>query len=389
MASHERRATAWLTMVFFLRMLGLFMILPVLTLHADKLTGATPLLAGLALSAYGLTQALLQIPAGNLSDRIGRRRVIVGGLCCFVVGSIVAAMSTSILMLIIGRLLQGAGAVAAALMALAADIISEQQRTKAMAAFGVSIGGAFIVGIVGGPVVYGLVGLSGVFWSAACLGLLAIAIVIGPVPQPPAAVAERDIRPQTARIREALGVRGLTRAYAGIFLLHLILMASFVALPLMLRDSARLAGAQHWQVYLPAFLLAISLMVPYLKRTHQPEFVRRLLLGAVALLAVTQLSLSAVTATPVTICAHLVAFFTCFNLIEALLPSLVSRIAPVAARGTALGVFSSCQFLGAFCGGVVGGWALGTFGLSSIFLTNGIAALLWLGFAATERSTRC
>lgn len=328
---------------------------------------------------------MLQIPAGNLSDRIGRRRVIVGGLCCFVLGSVAAALSTSIEVLIVGRLLQGAGAIAAALMALAADIISEEHRTKAMAAFGISIGGAFALGIVIGPVIYGLLGFAGVFWATACLGLIAIAIVLGPVPQSHNYVFHRQYGSQTSRIREVLNQPELRRAYAGVFALHMILTASFFALPLLLRDYALLEGPAHWQVYLPAFLVAIAIMLPFLKRAHRPGFTRRLLLGAVALLTIIELSFAKFGVSAMWIGLHLVVFFACFNLIEASLPTLITRTAPVDARGTALGVFSSSQFLGAFCGGLMGGWAMGAFGLHSIFLVNAIVAALWLAAITAMR----
>ena len=372
MTRAERHTTVRLACVFALRMLGLFIILPVFTLHASDLDAATPTLVGMALGAYGLTQAVCQIPAGRLSDRIGRKPVIIGGLLLFALGSAVAALSVSIYGVLLGRLLQGMGAIASALMALASDHVREEHRTKSMAVFGISIGVAFGLSMVAGPILYAELRLAGMFWFAGCLALAAI-VIIASQDAPAAPTQARAAQATAARVGQMLAENRLFCLHSGIFCLHFVLMSNFVAVPVLLQLN--LPVAEHWYVYLPAFALSVLAMAPVV-RNHEVN-VRRRLGGSAALLVITEFALASNGGSPWAVGLLLAVFFSCFNVLEATLPSLVSRYAPHNARGTALGIFSTAQFLGTFCGGLTGGWLAGTMGLSAIFICNATVAGLW------------
>ncbi len=380
MSGPERRATAGLAGIFGLRMLGLFLIMPVFTLYADELAGATPLLIGLAIGAYGLTQALLQIPMGVLSDRWGRRPVILAGLAVFAVGSVVAALSTGIWGVIGGRALQGAGAIAAAVMALAADNTREQQRTKSMAIIGISVGLAFMLALIVAPAVAGAFGLSGVFWLTAALAALAVVLLLAVVPRPAGRSHDRDIRPGS--VRAVLRDRDLLRLDASVLLLHLIMTAQFVVLPVVISEAAGLAPAAHWRLYVPVMVVSALLMFPAIGVGEAKRVMHRLVLVAVAVLIAGEVALADMGLVgPWPLAAALVVYFTAFNVLEASLPSLVSRFAPEAARGAALGVFSTAQFAGAFLGGVIGGAVYGSHGPEGVFLTCAGVGVLWLVLA--------
>lgn len=375
----ELRATASLAAVFFLRMLGLFMILPVLPLHAQGVTGATPLSAGIALGAYGITQACLQLPFGMLSDRYGRKRVISAGLVLFAAGSAVAALSTSIGGIIAGRLLQGAGAVAAAIMALAADLTRESSRTKAMAGIGASIGLAFALAFILGPIVDASFGMSAVFWAAAGCAVLALAVVVLLVPDPPVEVHHRDVQADSSELRRVLRHRGLLGLDLGVACLHCVLTASFVVIPLALRDHAGLPAARHWQVYAPVLIASVLLMLPFVFLADRGRRMRTVTMGAVVLLGTVEIALAFAQHSLLLLAALLALFFTAVNVLEASLPAMVSRAAPADARGTALGVFSTSQFLGAFSGGVIGGYLHGAFGNAAVFAAAAGLCALWIG----------
>lgn len=382
MSLAELRAAAAVAAVFFLRMLGLFMILPVLPLHAGRLAGATPLTAGIALGAYGVTQALMQIPFGALSDRYGRKRVITAGLLLFAAGSGIAGAADGIGGVILGRLLQGAGAVAAAAMALTADLTREEQRTKAMAMIGVSIGLAFMLAFVLGPLIDAAFGLAAVFWTGALLALVAVAVLHALVPDPGQTIADPDDRPRGAALAGVLRDRRLLRLDLGVLCLHAVLTACFVALPLVLRDGAGLPGARHWQVYLPVLVVSVLLILPLLRiadRGHGMPVAA----AAVAVLAGSCATFALLPPALGTLAAALVLFFAAFNLLEALLPALVSRTAPRQARGTALGAFSTFQFLGAFAGGALGGFLHGAGGPGAVFTGAAVLCLVWLGVSVT------
>nr|WP_058556823.1 MFS transporter [Thiohalocapsa sp. ML1] len=380
----ERRAAAGLAGIFSLRMLGLFMVLPVFALYAHDLTGATPLLVGLAIGAYGLTQALLQIPFGLLSDRIGRKPVIYAGLVLFAVGSVVAALADSIQWVIIGRALQGSGAVAAAVIALTADLTRESVRTRAMAAIGISVALSFAAALVLGPVLGGLIGVSGIFWLTGGFALFGMWLLAKVVPTPARSAMHRDSQPVLDQLGGVLADRTLLRLDAGIFLLHLTMVSLFVVLPLTLADVG-LPAARHWQVYLPVVLAAIALMVPFVIVAERAGRVRSVLLGSAGALSLALLGFALMPADLWVLIGLLTVMFTVFNLLEAVLPSLVSKAAAAGAKGTAMGVFASSQFFGAFLGGLLGGLAHERFGPTAVYFVGAGAAFVWLMVAATLR----
>jgi predicted MFS family arabinose efflux permease len=378
----ERRAAGGLAAIFAMRMLGLFMILPVFALYAEDLAGATPLLVGLAIGAYGLTQALLQIPFGLLSDRIGRKPVIYGGLALFAVGSIIAAGAESIQAVILGRALQGSGAIAAATIALAADLTRETVRTRAMAAIGISVALSFAVALVIGPVLGELIGIGGIFWLTAGFAVLGMLLLARVVPTPEASTTHRDAQPVLDQIGGVVRNGTLLRLDAGIFLLHLTMVSLFVVLPLSLTEAG-IAAADQWQVYLPVVLLAIGLMVPFIIVAERGGRVRGVLVGSAIALALSLFGFAVLPAGLWTAVLLLTVMFTVFNLLEAVLPSLVSKAARAGAKGTAMGVFSSAQFIGAFLGGLLGGLAHQSFGADAVYLVGAAAALTWLAVAVS------
>ena len=384
MTGSERRAAAGLAGIFALRMLGLFLVLPVFALHADGLAGSTPLLVGVAIGAYGLTQALLQIPFGMLSDRIGRKPVIFGGLLLFALGSILAAMADSIELVILGRIVQGSGAIAAAVMALAADLTREEVRTRAMAGIGISIGVAFAVALVAAPSLGSWIGLSGIFWLTAVLAVVGMLILTLVVPTPGHSSIHRDAEPVLGQIGGVLRNAELLRLDSGVLMLHMLMTSLFLVLPLGL-VSAGLAASRHWMVYLPVFIASVVLMVPFIIQAERYGRIKPVLLGAVASLALALVGLSLLPPELIYVVPLLTVFFTGFNLLEASLPSLISKIAPAGAKGTAMGVFSSSQFAGAFLGGLIGGWMHQHQGPGAVYLTCSGMALLWLLIASGMR----
>ena len=377
MTPNERQAAFWLAGVFSLRMFGLFMILPVFALYAEQLRGDTPELAGLAIGIYGFSQALFQIPFGFLSDRYGRKRMIYIGLLIFALGSVVAALADSIYGVILGRALQGGGAVSAAVMALAADLTREEHRLKVMATIGVTIGVSFAVSMILGPVLNSWIGVPGIFWLTGVLALFSIAVVRFQVPDPVVSRIHRDAEPVATQFGRVLHDGQLLRLNFGIFTLHLLLIATFVAVPLALRDAG-LPGDRHWQVYLPALLFSMVAMVPFIIFAEKRRQLKAALLGAVLTLALTEFGLLVWHDSGLETALLLLIFFTAFNLLEAMLPSLIAKMAPPDAKGTAMGVYSSSQFLGAFAGGAIGGWLRGLFGLPGVFTLATLAALTWL-----------
>lgn len=377
----ERRAAAALSGVYALRMLGLFLVLPVFALYLQDFPDATPFLIGLALGGYGLTQAVLQIPFGLWSDRFGRKRLIFIGLLLFAVGSVVAAMADSVYGVIAGRFLQGAGAIASVVMALAADLSRVEVRTRVMAAIGASIGVSFAGSLVLGPALAHYLGLSGLFWFTALLGAGAIAVMGLLVPDPPPGERTSDRQLRGGELRHLLKDRALLRLDAGIFILHLVLTAMFVVIPLLLQDTGGLAGQRHWQVYLPVLGGGFLAMLPFLIIGERRRQLRAVFLGAIAMLAAALALLAVVHEAFAAVIAALVLFFAAFNLLEAALPSLVSRTAPAAAKGTALGIYSTSQFFGAFCGGMLGGLLFGIGGAPAVFVGCALLVLAWLGIA--------
>ncbi|UZD57947.1 MFS transporter [Shewanella algae] len=373
----ERKVAFSLASVFGLRMMGLFMIMPVFALYGQDLKGFSPLWVGIAIGAYGLTQAILQIPMGILSDRIGRKPVILGGLLVFALGSVLAAMSDSIYGVVAGRALQGMGAIAAAVLALAADLTRDEQRTKVMAIIGMCIGFSFALSLLVGPVVAQHLGLSGLFALTAGLALLGMMIVQLLVPNPVAHAPKGDTMAEPGKLKNMLKDPQLFRLDAGIFILHLVLTAVFVALPLDLVDAG-LAKEKHWMLYFPAFVGAFFLMVPLIiigvKRNNtKGMFQLALLIMLAALLAMALFSHSLWV-----LAVAIVAFFTGFNYLEASLPSLIAKFCPVGAKGSAMGVYSTSQFLGAFCGGLLGGGAYQIMGAAGVFTVAVVLLIIWL-----------
>ena len=388
LTSLEKRSISGLSSIFALRMLGLFMILPVFSLAAHQYNGATPMLIGLAIGAYGLTQALLQIPFGMLSDRIGRKRVITIGLLLFAAGSVVAAMADSIYMVIAGRLLQGSGAIAAAIMALTADLTRDEHRTKAMASIGISIGLSFSIALAAGAALESWIGLSGIFWATALLSLVGIAVLHLWVPTPTRLVNHRDIEPSKQQFLNVFRNPDIMRMVFSIMILHCLLTISFFALPIALLKEAGLAADQHALAYLPVLILAFISMVPFIIIAEKYRKMKPVFIGAIATLAIAQLGWSFLTDSIAGMLFCLWLFFTAFNILEASLPSLMSKLSPLANKGTAMGVYSSAQFIGAFIGGISGGFVFTQFGLSGVFITGAVLTSLWLVFILPMRAPK-
>lgn len=387
MTPPERRAAGALAGIFALRMLGLFLILPVFALHAPLLEGGdNAMWVGMAIGAYGITQACFQLAYGAASDRFGRKPVIAFGLCVFVIGSVVAALSDSIQGVVLGRVLQGAGAISAAVTALAADLTREHHRTKTMAMIGSSIGLVFAGSLVLSPLLYGLVGLSGLFWLTAFLALMAVFTLYRVVPTaPPLPRATR------MTLRQVLANGQLMRLNVGVFVLHLLQTALWVALPLLLLEKAGLPLMQHWKVYLPSVLIALGLMVPLVIYAERRGRLKPILLGAVLLMTLLQPALAIDAQGPLFYFAWLTLFFTAFNVLEATQPSWISRLAPPEGKGVALGVYNTLQSLGLFAGGVVGGVLMQRFGIVALGILGLGLGLVWflmsLGLKAPVRST--
>ncbi|MDR5898699.1 MFS transporter [Halomonas vilamensis] len=372
----ERRAISGLAGLYASRMLGLFMVLPVLAIYADALAGATPFLIGLALGIYGLTQACLQIPFGWLSDRYGRKRMIALGLLLFAAGSVVAALADSIAGVIIGRALQGSGAVAAAIMALLADQTREQVRTAAMATIGLSIGLSFALAMVLGPWLAAWLGLAGVFWFTAALTLVGLLVLWRWVPPAPRRVKHRDVGMDRQQLRHVITRPDLWRLDLSIFTLHLVLMAIFVAVPFRL-INAGISIEHHGLAYLGIMGAAFVLMIPMVIIAEKKQRMKLMCLVAIGAMVLSLAGLGLPVSQGAGLFVWLLIFFTGFNLLEATLPSMLSKLAPAGAKGTAMGVYSTGQFLGAFLGGTLGGWLAHTWGLEAVFLGAAVLAFLW------------
>jgi len=378
----ERRAAAGLAGVFGLRMFGLFLILPVFALYAPALEGATPLLIGLALGIYGLTQAVLQIPMGMVSDRWGRKPVIAAGLVVFAVGSVVAATADGIWGVIIGRALQGGGAIAAAVMALAADVTRETHRGRAFAVIGMSVGLAFLLALMVAPPLTALGGLQGLFWLTAGASLVGL-VIVARMPRP-ARPAQSAV---SGSLRRSFTDPDLMRLNVGIFVLHAALTGIFVALPLLIQARFGLEAAQHWRVWVPLLITSVAGMLPLLILAERRRIMHRLIPAAATAMALGLMGLGLLAEGPVAFWLFaLWLYFVSFNLLEAAMPSLVSRFAPGEARGAAMGVYASAQFLGAFAGGLIGGALAGGFGAAGVMLGCAIMVSLWALLARGQRA---
>jgi len=378
----ELRAAICLAAVFATRLLGLFMIYPVFAQLAQGLPGATPQMIGLALGAYGLAQGLLQIPLGLLSDRFGRKRVISAGLALFAVGSVVAALATSIEGVLLGRILQGAGAIGSSVLAMVADLTRDEVRTRAMAVVGITIGMSFGLAVLIGPPLAAAVGLSGIFWFTAGLAVAGIAVTLGLVPTPARTVARGTASSSFVRV---LRDGELLRLDFAIFTLHAVLTASFLVIPRVLSGALDMTDADQWKFYLPVMVAAMALMVPAIIVAETRGRMKEVFVAAIAVIAASLAALAAFRASAVAATAALTAFFTAFNAMEAMLPSLVTKFAPADAKGAATGVYSTSQFLGIFVGGAGGGWMLAAGGATGVFAFAIALTLVWLAVALAMR----
>jgi MFS family permease len=373
----EKKAAFSLASIFGVRMLGLFMILPVFAIYGVQLTGYSPIWLGLAIGAYGLTQALLQIPMGILSDKFGRKPVILAGLLIFFLGSVIAATSDSIYGVVLGRAIQGMGAIASTILALAADLSREEQRPKVMATIGMFIGLSFTVAMVLGPIIADSFGLSGLFWFIALLTLVAMALMQFMVPSSVNKAPRGDNVALPAQISRFILHPQLSRLNWGVFILHMALTACFVTLPKQFVASG-LSLDNHWQVYLPALLGSFLLMVPFMIFAMKKQKEKPMFSAAISLLIIALVLLWYLPSGFWSLVLSVVLFFTAFNYLEATMPSILSRIAPAGFKGSVMGVYSSSQFLGAFVGGILGGIIASRYGEQAIFLVMAIVSFIWL-----------
>ncbi|MEA9390792.1 MFS transporter [Acerihabitans sp. TG2] len=384
MTGVELRATWGLGTVFSLRMLGMFMVLPVLTTYGMALQGASESLIGLAIGIYGLAQAIFQIPFGLISDRVGRKPLIIGGLLVFALGSVIAALSNSIWGIILGRALQGSGAIAAAVMALLSDLTREQNRTKAMAFIGISFGITFAIAMVLGPIITHALGLHALFWGIAILALAGIAITLLVVPDTTAHVLNRESGIVKSSFSNVLANGQLLRLNFGIFCLHALLMSSFVVLPLIMA-KAGLAPADHWKVYLVTMLVSFAAVVPFIIYAEVKRQMKRVFMGCISVLLVAEIVLLGSGQHLWIIFAGIQLFFLAFNIMEAILPSLISKVAPAGYKGTAMGIYSTSQFLGVAIGGSLGGVLYQWHGAWLVFAFGAALALVWFGVSVSLR----
>ncbi|EFE98166.1 transporter, major facilitator family protein [Serratia odorifera DSM 4582] len=365
-------------------MLGMFMVLPVLTTYGMALNGASEALIGIAIGIYGLAQAIFQIPFGLVSDRIGRKPLIVGGLLIFALGSAIAAVSDSIWGIIIGRALQGSGAIAAAVMALLSDLTREQNRTKAMAFIGISFGITFAIAMVLGPIVTHSLGLHALFWMIAALALAGIVITLAVVPSADSHILNRESGIVRGSFSKVLSNSRLLKLNFGIMCLHILLMSSFVALPLAM-EKAGLAASQHWMVYLVTMLVSFAAVVPFIIYAEMKRRMKQVFMGCVAVLFCAEVLLWFSGQHLWGIIAGVQLFFMAFNVMEAILPSLISKESPAGYKGTAMGVYSTSQFIGVAIGGSLGGWLYGLQGAGAVFIAGAVIAAVWFVVSSTMK----
>ena len=375
----EVRATVSLAAIYGLRMFGMFSILPIFAIYASTFPEhPSPLMIGFALGAYGLTQALFQLPFGMASDKLGRKPMIYLGLSIFAIGSMVAALATNIEIIILGRAIQGAGAVSAVVTALLADLTRDENRTKAMATIGGTIGVAFAISLVCGPLLNQWVGIKGIFWMTALLTLAAIVVVKFVVPDPVHSHYHSDASAAPAKLKEVLSSSQLLRLNFGIFSLHAAQMAMFVVVPFAIKQSSNLHENQHWHIYLPVLLASFVLMVPAIIYAEKQAKMKQVFVSAIAIMLVAQLTFAVSIEHFWGIVISLTLYFIAFNVLEASLPSIISKMAPAAAKGTAMGVYNTSQSLGVFVGGALGGYLSHKLGFASVFIFCSIMMFLWL-----------
>jgi len=372
MNSTERLFALKVSLIMSVRMLGLFMLFPVMSVYASDYDGSTPFLIGMAIGIYGLTQALLQIPFGYLSDRFGRKPILIIGLLIFLLGSIVAANASNIIFVVIGRALQGGGAISAVLMAFLADSISEDNRAKANAFVGFQIGVAFMLSLIIGPIITSRIGLSGLFWVIGLLSIIAMLIVLSLQHSKPV----NYYRLSFGAFKETL-TRELVALDFSVFSLHLILASGFIVMPLLIMENQIVSMIDNWQLYLPAVLLSFIGMIPLIIISEKFKKTKHILLLSIFLLIVSQIIFFTSNLNFLVFLITLTIFFVAFNTVEAILPSLLSRTASTSKRGLAMGIFSTSQFLGTFIGGTIGGLIYDIYDLNSVFLFTIFVAIIW------------
>ncbi|SMN00538.1 Putative transport protein [uncultured Candidatus Thioglobus sp.] len=382
MNKQERFFALKISSIMATRMFGLFMIFPVFSVYATQYENTTPYLIGLAIGIYGLTQALLQIPFGYLSDQYGRKPLLIIGLVLFFIGSVVAANASDIIHVVIGRALQGSGAISAVLMAFLADFVSEEQRSKANAFVGMQIGIAFTLSLLIGPIITVNLGISGLFWVIAMLSIVAFLIVL----TLPHIKPHKQYVLSVNSIKQVLTTQLLKLDFS-IFSLHLILTCMFIAVPVLLVENKIVLSdlSDNWSVYLPVMLLSFVGMLPMIIVAEKMKKHKIVLIIAIAIMLISQLLFYKTPLTYLSFSVLLTLFFIAFNAMEAMLPSLISKTASVDKRGLAMGMYSTSQFLGAFVGGVFGGWIYYTFDLNSVFLFTTFITIFWLGIMLTMK----
>ncbi|MCH8257874.1 MAG: MFS transporter [Proteobacteria bacterium] len=380
MNKQEVQTAASIGLLYLVRMLGLFMVLPVLPIAGRELNLATPALIGFALGVYGLSQAVLQIPMGLMSDKFGRKNVILVGLCLFVAGSLVAAFSESIYGVIAGRFLQGCGAIASSLLALMSDLTRVEHRSKSMAIIGISIGMSFGFALVLGPLVHNFFGLKGVFMFAAMAGVSGILVLLTLIPAPKLRTSNLETMLHKDRIRSVLRDFGLMRINAGIFMVHYLLMASFLAFPLILEATGEILPGKHYAYYFVMLLVSFVLMTPFMWLSDKTRYANPMLLVAIVI-CMFSLVLLGGAGDYYSVLVSITLFFMAFNLLEVMLPARISKMAAAGSRGTAMGVYSSAQFAGIFAGGTVGGLILSHSDISTLMYANAALCMLWLMFS--------
>jgi len=372
MSSAERFFALKISLVMAIRMLGLFMLFPVMSVYAGDYESATPFLVGMAIGIYGLTQAIFQIPFGYLSDRFGRKPILLIGLLVFLFGSIMAANTSNIIIVVIGRAFQGGGAISAVLMAFLADSISEENRAKANAFVGFQIGVAFMLSLLIGPIISSRVGLSGLFWVIALLSLIAMLIVLSLKHTKSITYYKLSLKAFKENFTKELLALDFS-----IFSLHLILAAGFIVMPLLIMENQIVSMLDNWQLYLPAVLLSFLGMIPLIIISEKFKKTKYILLISILLLIVSQIIFFSLNLNFKVFLITLSIFFVAFNTVEALLPSLLSRTASASKRGLAMGIFSTSQFLGTFIGGAIGGFIYDIYNLNSVFLFTIFVAIIW------------
>ena len=383
----EIRSSLSLASIYGLRMLGMFLILPIFAIYAEGLPGSpSAFQVGLALGAYGLTQALFQLPFGMLSDRYGRKNIIYIGLLLFALGSFVSGYSDDINIIILGRAIQGAGAISAAITALVADLTRDEHRTKAMAMIGATIGITFALSLVGAPVLNRLIGVPGIFMLTGFLSLSAILVVRFVVPTPLNINASKTLKEPAPPFKSILKNKELSRLNFGIFALHAAQMAMFIVVPIALATSGGMDVNQHWKVYLPVLLTSFVFMVPIIIVSEKFNKSKLVFISSIFLMLIAQLMFGILINVFWGLVASLFVYFVAFNVLEASLPSLISKIAPPSAKGTAIGVYNTCQSLGVFFGGLLGGFLADFGGSFSVFSFCAILMTLWVVFAFSMKA---